>query len=257
MTHLVPFRPGLWLTELQLDQFDVRGAVLIGAERAVVWDTLSHPRDMAAVAPLVSERWHAVVYSHADWDHCWGTATLGGRQIVIGHTHCRLRFETDVPQTLCAKQRDEPGAWDEIELIPPAQMLEEFLSLDLGGVTMELHHLPGHTLDCLVGFVPEWGLLLAGDTVETPLPVVNADSPVQEWLAGLRRWADDARVQTVVPSHGTVGGREIIQHNIDYLQSLLNGAPTASLQELSPFYYETHEENLRNVRVGSQEKTCR
>ncbi|MGH7495844.1 MAG: MBL fold metallo-hydrolase [bacterium] len=251
MTHLVPFRPNLWLTELQLAQFEVRGAVLIGTERAVVWDTLSHQRDMAAVAQLVAGHWHAVVYSHADWDHCWGTAGLSERQIVIGHSHCRLRFETDVPQTLRAKQSDEPGAWNEIELIPPAQMVQEFLSLDLGGVTLELHHLPGHTLDCLVAFIPEWGLLLAGDTVETPLPVVNTDSPMQEWLAELQRWVDDPRVQTVVPSHGAVGGREIIQHNIDYLQSLLYGAPTALLQELSPFYYETHEANLRNVRVRS------
>jgi len=39
---LKEFRPGLWLTEASLDDFEVRGAVIIGAERAVIWDSLSH-----------------------------------------------------------------------------------------------------------------------------------------------------------------------------------------------------------------------
>ncbi len=249
MTAPIPFRPGLWLTELQLDQFDVRGAIIIGAERSIVWDTLSHPRDMAAVPPLVSGHWHAVVYSHADWDHCWGTAGLPERQIVIGHSNCRLRFETDVPKVLREKQNAQPNAWNEVELIPPTHMVQKYLSLDLGGFTLELHHLPGHTLDCLVGFIPEWGILLAGDTMETPLPVVNEESPMEEWIAGLQRWAEDARVQTVVPSHGAIGGREIIRHNIDYLQSLLFGATKAS-PDLPAFYKEVHQDNLRYISSG-------
>jgi glyoxylase-like metal-dependent hydrolase (beta-lactamase superfamily II) len=247
MTNLVRVRPGLWLTELHLDEFDVRGAVLMGAERAIVWDTLSHPRDMAAVAPLVAGHWHAVVYSHADWDHCWGTAGLSERRIVVGHSNCRLRFETEAPQTLRAKQSAEPGEWQEIQLIPPTQLVQEHLSIDLGSLTLELHHLPGHTVDCLVGFVPEWGVLLAGDAVETPLPVVNADSPMPEWLAGLQRWAEDVRVQTVIPAHGAIGGREVIWDNIDYIQSLLKGTSSAPLVDLKPFYRETHSENLRHV----------
>ncbi len=254
VTNLVALRTGLWLTELQLDQFDVRGAVLIGAERAVVWDTLSHPRDMAIVAPLVSGRWHAVVYTHADWDHCWGTAGLAEREIVVGHFHCRQRFEIEVPQTLRAKQIAEPGVWDEVELLPPAHMVQEYLALELGGLTLELHHLPGHTLDCLVGFIPEWGVLLAGDTVETPLPVVNSDSPIKKWLAGLQRWTDEARVQTVIPSHGPIGGREILQYNIDYLQNLLSGSAHQSLHGLSRFYRETHLENLRHARTVTHTK---
>jgi hypothetical protein len=40
--NLREFRPTLWLTELVLDDFDVRGAVIVGQERVLVWDTLSH-----------------------------------------------------------------------------------------------------------------------------------------------------------------------------------------------------------------------
>ncbi|RIK55767.1 hypothetical protein DCC62_31070 [candidate division KSB1 bacterium] len=74
MTILKKFRPGLWLTELHLDDFDVRGAVIIGEKSAVVWDSLSHPRDMQPVRVLLAQKDWQLVYSHADWDHVWGTA---------------------------------------------------------------------------------------------------------------------------------------------------------------------------------------
>lgn len=45
-----------------------------GRRRALVWDTLSHPRDMAGWLPLISPLELVIVYSHADWDHIWGTA---------------------------------------------------------------------------------------------------------------------------------------------------------------------------------------
>ena len=247
MTNLITFRDGLSLTELQLHDFDVRGAVLIGSKRAIVWDTLSHPRDMAAVAALVADHEHAVVYSHADWDHCWGTAGLPKRQTVIAHSHCRRRFESECAATLREKQAAEPGAWEEVELIPPTRVLQESLSLDLGGCILELYHLPGHTSDCLVGFIPEWGILLAGDTVETPLPVVNAESPLPQWIAGLQRWVDDARVQTVIPAHGVIGGREIIQTNLSYLHSLLAGSAGDAAPDWPAFYRDTHRENLRHA----------
>lgn len=168
--------------------------------------------------------------------------------MVIGHSHCRRRFETDVPRTLREKQLGEPGAWDAVELIPPGQVMQEYLRLDLGGLTLELHHLPGHTRDCLVGWIPEWNTLLAGDTVETPLPVVNADSPMAEWIAGLQCWVNHGRVQTVIPAHGVIGGGEIIQHNLDYLLGLLSGAAEESPRGLSPFYHETHLANLRHAQ---------
>ena len=74
--------------------------------------------------------------------------------------------------------------WDEVLLIAPDTVFDEETTVDLGSMTLELHHLPGHTPDTIVGFVPERGLLLMGDTAETPFPVVPADSP----LARLDRW---------------------------------------------------------------------
>lgn len=249
MTNLIEYQPGLWLTELELDEavgFDVRGAVIAGSRRIVVWDSLSHPRDMEPVTrTIIKDQPVTVVYSHADWDHAWGTVGLP-YQDIIAHQICLERFEQDVPLTLQEKQKLEPAEWDEVVLLAPTQVFQDELSLDLGNVTLHLSHLPGHTRDCIVGLIPEWGVLLAGDTVETPLPILNEGGPLDLWIAGLEAWAEDSRVRTVIPAHGPLGGRELIQRNLKYLKGLRQGQSEVSGQ-LTDFYQKVHQANLRNA----------
>jgi glyoxylase-like metal-dependent hydrolase (beta-lactamase superfamily II) len=245
---------GIFATEVALGEYDVRGALLVGDARAVVWDTLSHPRDMAGWLPLIGGRELIVVYSHADWDHIWGTAGLPLERatVVMGHRACQARFTADVPRTLRERQQAEPGAWDEVVLIAPDTVFDLETTVDLGSMTLELHHLPGHTPDTIVGFIPERGVLLMGDTAETPFPVAPADSPLGAWIESLERWALDPRVRTVVPAHGPIGGVEILQNNIRYLRALLDGSPLPVTEPLTDFYRKTHEANLGWAVSGSK-----
>jgi glyoxylase-like metal-dependent hydrolase (beta-lactamase superfamily II) len=240
-------RPGLHLLETEVEDFDVRAAVLLGTERAVVFDTLAHPVHVRGVAGLVADLPLTVVYSHADWDHVWGTCGLSAVEEVVALDAAARRFTEDVPVELRGRREREPGAWDDVELVPPTRTFGRAITLHLGGIDLELEVLPGHTPDCLVGFVPEWGLLLAGDTVETPLPVVNEGAAVAAWVEGLARWLADPRVAQVVPSHGRVGGRELIGQTLDYLRSLTHGGDPPESSHASPFYRETHLRNLRAV----------
>jgi glyoxylase-like metal-dependent hydrolase (beta-lactamase superfamily II) len=236
----------IWFTDVPLGGYDVRGVLIVGNTRAVVWDTLSHPRDMGGYQPLIGDRDLVIVYSHADWDHIWGTAGLPhDRAVILGHTSCLARFSTDVPQTLREKQFAEPGAWDAVTLVAPNTVFDDETAVDLGALTLRLRHLPGHTRDSIVGFIPERGLLLMGDAAETPFPVVPPDGPVAAWLAELERWERDPRVQTVVPAHGPIGGIEILERNIHYLRRLLDGHPVKASGPLTDFYRRTHEANLR------------
>ena len=118
-------------------------------------------------------------------------------------------------------------------------------------MTLELHHLPGHTADAIVGFVPQRGLLLMGDASETPFPVVPVDSPLGAWIERLECWEGDPRVRAVVPAHGPIGGVEILQRNVRYLRALLDGRPLPLAEPLTAFYRRTHEQNLRWTASGS------
>lgn len=244
---LKQINPNLWVQELDLGIFDVRGALVLGGERAVIWDTLSHPRDMTPYISLIGDKDLYVVYSHADWDHVWGTAGLEpSPATIISHTLCRGRFQDEVPETLRKKQLAEPGQWDDVKLLPPTIAFDDNLFIDLGGLTLELHHLPGHTEDCLVAILPELGTALMGDTIETPFPVLAKDSPLAAWIAGLKRWEKDERLTTVIPSHGPMGGRELITQTVAYLEKLRNGVPIDIPDALTDFYRETHQANLRS-----------
>jgi glyoxylase-like metal-dependent hydrolase (beta-lactamase superfamily II) len=252
-------RPGLHLLETDVEDFDVRAAVLVGAERAVVWDTLAHPAQMREVAGLLRGRADrtgaaappagppalTVVYSHADWDHAWGTAGLADVEAVVAREEALERFATDVPEELRTRRELEPGVWDAVRLVPPDVTFTEHLTLDLGGATLRLHALPGHTPDSIVGWIPEWGVLLVGDAVEIPLPVVNDAAAVTGWIAGLRTWCADERVRVVVPAHGRVGGRELLDYSRVYLELLVEGRlPTYGDIPLPAFYQAVHARNL-------------
>ena len=238
-------RPNVWLTELTLAKFDVRGAVVVGEKRVMVWDTLSHPRDMQPVMRLAGDKPIDVVYSHADWDHCWGTAGLKP-DIIIGHAACAERFHKgEVANDLAEKQAEEPGQWNAIKIMPPTLSFTQSMSIDLGGVWVELHYLPGHTEDCIVAWIPQWGVLLAGDTIETPLPYLN-DNSVQmlpQWIALLERWQADPQVQTVIPAHGEIGDRALISQTVSYLHDLQAGKAPNAPAEMTAFYTETHAHN--------------
>ena len=235
----------LWVQELDLGIFEVRGSLVLGQERAVVWDSLSHPRDMTPYLPLIQNREVIVVYSHADWDHIWGTAGLTYSPVtIISHEYCAQRFKTDVPEMLAKMQKAEPGKWDDVQLVPPNVMIDQRCMIDLGGLTLELHHLPGHTDDCLIALLPEQGIALMGDTIETPFPVVPVTSDLSAWIEQLNRWEQDTRLTKVVPCHGPMGGRELISQTIDYLERLRNGESFDLPAKLTPFYQHTHESNL-------------
>ena len=235
----------LYLTQHPPEQFDVCGALIIGTSRVVVWDTLLHPDNMKGVPALAAGKPISVVYSHADWDHVWGTAGLPYTE-VVAHESCKTRFEdpADVEATLREKRAEDPS-YRAVELVAPTRTFQKTLTLGLGSVTLELHHLPGHTRDCIVAFVPELGVLLGGDTCEDPLPVVHEDSPLGTWLEALTRWRDDSRVNTVIPSHGPVSGKDLLERNIDYLTALRAGLTPEVPDEMAQFYVDTHAANLK------------
>ena len=245
MPDLQELIPGLWSLEVTASDFQTRALVIVGEKQAVVWDTLTHPRDMKALAALLADKPFHVVYSHGDWDHVWGTAGLVRQPLaVIAHVECQRRFADDVPRTLQQMQLAEMGRWDNVILVPPNLAFSSYLSLDLGGVTLDLHHLPGHTIDSIVGWIPEWGVLLGGDAIETPLPVVNSAQMLGGWLAALEQWAGQEGLVRSISSHGSGERRESLESTVAYLRALVGDRKFDLPSRLEKFYRETHQKNL-------------
>jgi len=236
--------------EIDTGDFAVRSVLIQGQRFCLVWDTLTHPRDMIEFAGACAGQQCFVVYSHADWDHVQGTAALGNA-VVIGHRECALRFQGEAQQTLAELQAREPDSWEAVRLVPPDITFDRHLDLDLGGLAVSLHSLPGHTPDSIVGFIPEMRILLAGDAVELPCPCVPAGCDLDRWILSLAHWRDRAGVRTIIPSHGPSGGKEILDRAIDYLNGLRQGSPRPLPDDARPMYVKTHEDNLKNCNLST------
>lgn len=245
MIKLERFSERIYLTNQKALGMSVRGAVILTDTKALVFDTLVFPKDMAEIQSLCGTREITVVYSHADWDHVWGTCALNYKE-VIAQENCAERFKDpkDVAETLKNYQTKHSQELADVKLIAPTRTFKKTLKLELDEMTFELTHLAGHTADCLVMLVPSEGVLFGGDTLENPMPIIYEDSPLGSWIEKLEGWAADERVQTVIPCHGEFLGRTVLENNIAYLNAIRNGE-VADVANLDAFYTSTHEQNKK------------
>lgn len=242
--------PAIWLAERPLDaELSVCAAIILGASVSAVVDTLIRPQDMAPVRDLLDRhgRPALVVNTHADWDHTWGNAAFPDTPI-IAHRLCRAAMFTEGERTLAEKRAEEPERYRDVTIAPPTITFSAFMDIDLGGLTLSIHHLPGHTADEAVVHLPEAGVFFAGDAAEWPIPTTEA-GPLGPWAAALRTWAARDDVRTVVPSHGPVGDAQLLRDNAAYLDALLadpdmRWEPPAAM----PFYREAHRTNAAVAR---------
>ncbi len=255
---LRPLTPAVWLAERDLDDgMAVCSTVVFGSDCAAVIDTLTCPEDMEGVLDLLDERGLPVfvINTHADWDHTWGNSAFAN-ETIIAHRFCRAAMLGQGPRVLDRKRREEPGRFDTVVITPPTVTFVEFMDIDLGGITLSIHYLPGHTADEVIVHLPTVGIFIAGDAAEWPIPTGH-DGPLGPWAVLLRQWAAREDVYTVVPSHGPISDANLLLDNADYLDALLDdpdldweappGAPD--------FYNEAHALNAtlaRRERAGNR-----
>jgi len=240
---ILQIEPWLYVASRPLDDgLDVRATLLVGARTAVVIDTLARPEDMEPFLEVIERSGLpcTVVDTHADWDHAWGNCAFA-RSAIVGHIDCYRRLrDREARETLARKRLERPEFYDRVRIVAPTATFETQMKIDAGGFEVELHHLPGHTSDSIVAFIPRHGLLVAGDCVEEPFPLLES-GPLGGWIEGLRAWAGRG-VRTVIPAHGDVCGPDILRANADSLASL-NSAPPCPVAGPA-FYVDAHRRNV-------------
>ncbi|MDF1593311.1 MAG: MBL fold metallo-hydrolase [Desulfobacterales bacterium] len=120
--------------------------------------------------------------------------------------------------------RDE-GHTEEAEQIEKAVVplphicFDETLLLNLHPFTFEIRRLGGHSPACSVVHIPEEGILFASDVViNDPSPGMR-DANIAEWIAALT-WIDELPVDTIVPGHGDICGKEVVRRLINRFEEM-------------------------------------
>jgi len=252
--------PGLWTHGVVTEGFPTVCSVVLTARWAFVVDTLTCPQDMepvlAFLAARAGDRRVVVVNTHHHWDHVDGNAAFPSADIIAQHACPRLM------------QARLAGGDESLRLPPPEGVplpsvtFGDRLTFSDDEESVHLIHTPGHSEDSLVVYLIPSRALLGGDTIEWPLPNFGQRDGMAEWVASLRR-LNQLPVDVVVPSHGPVRGKRIIDANERYITGVYEAVRAAKAAgvgradlDLPPdrfledgvavdtVYREVHRENL-------------
>ena len=199
------------------------GAVLT-SEGAILIDTLPFPEETREIIEyLKSEGKRGVVRylinTHRHGDHTHGNYLFPAADIV-GHRLCRETLLKWGEQSLEEAKQATPQL-AEVQLRVPNITFEREMSIYLGGVTVDLLYLPGHTVDGIGALVRGERILFSGDAL-MPLPHFFWGDRAQ--LIHSMRHIKTMELEHIVQGHGDVLLRgeipETIDQGLSYIENI-------------------------------------
>src|SRR6185436_2774819 len=96
---------------------------------------------------------------------------------------------------------ENPG----VEIVLPTITFEDQITLHCGSREIQIKHLGrGHTSGDIIAYLPQEGIVVAGDLVIAPVPYVgNPQSHPGDWSASLERLLA-LKPKIIIPGHGPV-----------------------------------------------------
>jgi glyoxylase-like metal-dependent hydrolase (beta-lactamase superfamily II) len=195
---------------------DVNATLVVGQGGAVLVDTLSTAAQAAELSDAVRAVTRAplvLVNTHHHFDHCFGNATLAGRDTPVwAHEEAAAqlrehgaRWQREWYLEWLDSEPDLARGLAEVTIRPPDHEVTGSATVSAGDRPVHLRHLGrGHTAGDLVVEIPDADCVLAGDLVEQGAPPSFGDSFPVEWpetVAALHRRLGPGTV--VVPGHGS------------------------------------------------------
>jgi cyclase len=215
----------------------VTAGVVIGANWAVVIDTLAIPEETLAMRSFIEEELTVpvryVINTHNHADHSWGNCFFPGATI-IGHTKCRQAMTDRGTAALSAAQKQNQS-FKQIKLVLPQLTFDQGdLSLRVGKKNLVMIQTPGHSQDGISVLIEEDRILFAGDAF-LPLPYV-VDGDIEELGATIKR-IGKMGLENIIQGHGDIILRgEIdtaVHENLSYL-SAIRKAVRGALKRRNP-----------------------
>jgi cyclase len=194
----------------------------------VLVDTPMLPKDIARwrefVLGLDPEGARYLVVTHTHFDHIIGCRELGGTVIMHERGRARLFEENATLREsmagLAPERTEEEVRFILSEpLIPSEITVGKTLTLHLGETTLALHHVGGHSEDSIVVHALEDRVLMAGDNITSARHPYKGHACFGDWTLALE-FMDTLDVETIIPGHGEICGRDEIRRFIDYMRAL-------------------------------------
>jgi cyclase len=183
-----------------------------------------------------------LVNTHSDGDHFWGNELLGDTEIIMTKA-CEEESRELKPAAMAllgktggalallpVKKAKKIGSYFHNMVAPydfkgikvrtANRTFEKEMVLDVGGREVRLIEVgPAHTRGDLIAYVPDAKTIFAGDMLFAGATPVLWAGPVENWIAALDKMLE-LDVDTIVPGHGPICGKEVISQTKGYWEYL-------------------------------------
>ncbi|WP_414944955.1 MBL fold metallo-hydrolase [Amycolatopsis sp. cmx-11-32] len=218
------------------EELDLTVGLVVGTDRCLVVDVRGDVEQGAELAAAVREitplPW-SVVYTHAHFDHAFGTTAFLPCD-VWAHEGCLAELTTYgegarrkwIAYYLAQNRPEMAEALERTELTMPDRPVVDTAEIDLGGRVVVLRFLGrAHTDHDLFVHVPDAGIIYAGDAVENAEAGFSAfsfteDSSLTEW-AGVMDAILALEPKVIVAGHGDPVDIAFIEKHREGLRELV------------------------------------
>ena len=206
------------------DTVDSNTTFLITRDGVVVVDTRVTPNEAKQVLAEIRKRTDLpilyTINTHYHGDHTFGNQVFEGKGPIIAHESVRrnLLGGSGNDHLEYFKSKNIPGM-DETVVTLPNLVFKEEMEIFVGGYSLRLMHVRGHTDGDVYIYIEQLKTLITGDLVSYKKIPSLKDAYVEEWIAAMDLLGDfDAEIY--IPGHGEPGGKPVLIAMKHYLLKL-------------------------------------
>lgn len=223
---------------------ETAGAIITKAG-VILIDTLFYPEETLAIKQFIEERLgqevRYLINTHYHADHTQGTFLFPNAH-VVAHSRCMQLLDT-IGRDGLTQTKEQMAGFEDVRIVLPDLTFEQgHLDIHLGGTSVRLLHMPGHSLDLVGVWLMQEGILFASDNM-MPVPTLF-DGDFENLQQSLKQMLK-MDLECVVQGHGEVILRgevnTVLESNLAYLDAIKqrvgeavnNGVNEEGLEEIT------------------------
>ncbi|XP_014553214.1 hypothetical protein COCVIDRAFT_40767 [Bipolaris victoriae FI3] len=233
---------------------------IVSGDSALLFDaglTPAYGAHMLAHVRSLGARSVKTIYSYFHADHIARASALRDTKIVAhGGTQERMRQNAE------KLRNPDEGGGPSIDVVFPTETYEKSLSLRVGDIVVELHNFHIHTADSTLLFLPDAGLVFAGDMLGDTVTYISEPEDLKTQLQELERMAQ-LPMTKIFPAHGSpdrikAGGfnKSLIDATIQNLKDVVKDDLMAGRLIFFEAYEGVHQENIESMKEIRKESTA-